>query len=241
MILAKIFLADVLGHAPLARPRQEALPLQRHPLFALGPGEGPPQRIRLGGAHAGHVHDQLHHLLLPDDDAVGAIEGARLQGVVGGPGGAVPVAGDELGDGAALHAHAGADEGHLVGQVLEGAGAQAPGDLELGGRLQEEDALGPAFIDQVVDLRVFGVDAAEVGPHPLPLLDPVQRLRDLIEHGQGQEVDLGEAGVGHAVLVPVHDVAAGDGPRADGDHPREGAVAQHHAADVLAQAAGRAD
>ena len=40
---------------------------------------------------------------------------------------------DELGDGAALHVHAGPDEGHLVGQILQAAGAQAPGDLELGG------------------------------------------------------------------------------------------------------------
>ena len=68
----------------------------------------------------------------------------------------------------------------------------------------------------------------------------LQRFLDLIQHGQGQEVDLGEAGVGHAVLVPVHDEAVRDGARPDGDHPREGAVAEHHAAHVLAQAAGRA-
>ena len=64
---------------------------------ALRPGEGPPQRIRLRRTHAGHVHDQLDHLFLPDDDAVGARDGARLQRVVVAPGGAVPVAGDELG------------------------------------------------------------------------------------------------------------------------------------------------
>ena len=136
----------VLGHAPAARPRQEALPLPGDELGALRPGEGPPQRIRLRRTHAGHVHDQLDHLFLPGNDALGALDGARLQRVVVAPGGAVPVAGDELGDGAALHAHAGPDESHLVGQVLQAAGAQAPGDLELGGRLQEEDALGPAFI-----------------------------------------------------------------------------------------------
>ena len=60
-----------------------------------------------------------------------------------------------------------------------------------------------------------------------------------VQHGEGEEVDLGEVGVGDAVLVPVHDEATVDGPGADGDHLRDGRVAEDHAADVLAQASGR--
>ena len=114
----------------------------------------------------------------------------------------MPVAVDELRDGAALHPHPRPDERHLVGQVEQVPGAEALGDLELGGRLEEKDALPPSLVDEVVHVRVIGGDAAQVGPRSLALLDQVERFFDLVEDGQGEEVDLGEAGVGHAVLVP---------------------------------------
>ena len=62
-------------------------------------------------------------------------------------------------------------------------------------------------------LGVFGVELAQVGPPSLPLLDQVEGLLDLVQHGEGEEVDLGEVGVGDAVLVPVHDEATVDGSR----------------------------
>ena len=49
---------------------------------------------------------ELHHLLLPDDDAAAPLQGALLQGVVVVPLCSVPVSLDELGDGAALDAYA---------------------------------------------------------------------------------------------------------------------------------------
>ena len=148
---------------------------------------------------------------------------------------AVPL--DELGHGAALHAHAGPDQGHLVRQVQQAPGTQPLPHLELRRRLEQEDALGAARVDHVVHRRVLGVDAADVGTKALPRLDEVQRLLDLVEHRQREQVDLGEARVGHAVLVPVHDVAAVDGPSAHRRHRGDGRVAEDHAADVLPEAA----
>ena len=153
------------------------------------------------------------------------------------PGCAAPVALHELGDGAALHADAGTDEGNLVGQVQERARAEPLGHLELCRRLEEEDPLAAPRVDHVVDGGVLRVDAADVGAAPLGGLDKVQGLLDLVQHGQRQQVDLGEARVRHRLLVPVHDVAAVRGPGPHGDHLRYGRAAEHHAAHVLAQAA----
>ena len=124
-------------------------------MVVVGAGEGAAHLVGLGGGHAGHVLDELHHLLLPDDDAAAPLQGALLQGMVVVPGRSVPVPLDELGDGAALDAHAGADEGHLVGQVQQAAGAEPLGHLELGGGLEQEDTLGFALVDHVVDVGVL--------------------------------------------------------------------------------------
>ena len=77
------------------------------------------------------------------------------------------------------------------------------------------------------------------GATPLGGLDEVQRLFDLVQHRQRQQVDLREARVGHRLLVPVHDVAAVRGPGPHGDHLRYGRAAEHHTAHVLPQAARR--
>ena len=149
------------------------------------------------------------------------------------------VAFHEPGHGAALDADAGTDEGHLVGQVQETPGPEPLPHLQLGRGLEQEDPLGASLADHFVHRGVFGVDAAQVRPAPLPLLHQVQGLLQLVQDRQGEQVDLGEVGIGHAVLVPVHDVPAVGGPGPDGDHFRYRGTAQHHAAHVLAQAAGR--
>ena len=105
----------------------------------------------------------------------------------------------EPGHGAALDAHAGTDEGHLVGQVQQPPGPEPLPHLQLGRGLEQEDPLGPSLPDHFVHCRVFRVDAAQVGPAPLPLLHQVQGLLQLVQDRQGEQVDLGEVGVGHAV------------------------------------------
>ena len=85
----------------------------------LGRGEGAAHLVGLRRGHAGDVLDELHDLLLPYDDPVAPLQGAGFQRVVVVPLRPVPVALDELGDGAALDADAGPDEGDLVGEVEE--------------------------------------------------------------------------------------------------------------------------
>ena len=58
----------------------------------------------------------------------------------------------ELGHGAALDAHAGADEGHLVGQVQQAAGPEPLAHVQLGRGLQQEDPLCLAPVNQVIHL-----------------------------------------------------------------------------------------
>ena len=49
---------------------QESLPVHSDEVVAVGPGEGPPYLVGLGGREPRNVHDELDHLLLPHDDAV---------------------------------------------------------------------------------------------------------------------------------------------------------------------------
>ena len=144
----------------------------------------------------------------------------------------------ELGHRAPLDADAGADEGHLVSQVEEGAGPEPLSHLQLGRRLEQEDSLRPPGIDHVEHAGVLQVHLAQVETPSFPLLHEVQGLLDLVQHRQGEEVYLGEVGVGHAVLVPVHDVAPLHGSGPYGNHAGDGRIAQNHAPHVLAQTPG---
>ena len=63
-------LGHIPGNTPALRPFQEPLPVHSDEVLAVGSGEGPPYLIGLGSREPRHVHDELDHLLLPDDDAV---------------------------------------------------------------------------------------------------------------------------------------------------------------------------
>ena len=146
----------------------------------------------------------MHHLFLPDDDAAALLQSPPLQRVGVVPRDAVAVALHELahdaapvsGAGQALHPGTGPDQRHLVGQVPQVAGFESFPHLELGRRLEQEHALGLALADQAVDLRVFRVDARDVGAASLALFDKVKGLFNLVQYRQGEQVDLGETCVG---------------------------------------------
>ena len=151
----------------------ELLAVHGDEVVAVGASKGAAHLVGLRRGHAGHVLDELHHLLLPYYDAATPLQGALLQGMVVLPLCAVPVPLHELGDGAALDSHAGADEGHLIGQVQQIAGAEPLGHLQLGGGLEQKNSLGPALVDHVIDVGVLRVYPAQVWSLPFPLLDEV--------------------------------------------------------------------
>ena len=56
-------------------------------------------------------------------------------------------------------------------------------------RLEQENPLRPALVDHVVDVRVLGIDPANVGTIALSLLHEIEGLLYLVEHRQGEDVD----------------------------------------------------
>ena len=72
----------ILRHTLALRSLEEQLPVSFHQVMIVWTGEGPAQFVRLGCGETRHIHHQLHHLFLPDDDAVPPLQGALLQGMV---------------------------------------------------------------------------------------------------------------------------------------------------------------
>ena len=91
----------------------EPLPVHGEEVLAVGPGEGPPDLVGLGGRHPRHVHDELGHLLLPDDDAAAPLKSSPLQRVVVLPGGPMPVPLHELASVVDGIVYVGSLNGHL--------------------------------------------------------------------------------------------------------------------------------
>ena len=69
----------------------------------------------------------------------------------------------------------------------------------------------------------------------------VERPADRREHAEGEAIDLQDAELVEVVLVPLHDRAAVHRRRLDRHEVAEVAPRHHHAADVLAEMAGKAD
>ncbi len=156
------------------------------------------------------------------------------------PFGSMPVSFHELRNRAPLHADPGADQGNLVGEIEQIARAQTLPHLQLRRRLQQKYPLRQARVDHVVHLGVLRVYPAQIGPLPLPQFDQIECLLQLVENRQRENIDLGEARVRHAVLVPVHDKSALYRPRPHRNHLRQRRTAEDHPAHVLAQQLGRA-
>ena len=86
----------------------------------------------------------------------------------------MPVPLHELAYRASLDTDTGPDEGHLVGQVQQGAGLEALPHFELGRGLEQEDPFGAALVYHVVYARVFRVYPAQLRSPVLLLFDEVE-------------------------------------------------------------------
>jgi hypothetical protein len=194
----------------------------------------------LGAAEVGELHGEGEHLLLEEDDALGAFEDGAGHGVdlgVEAEIGAVGMfaafderRGDAAGD------RTGADDGDGDGDVVETGGLDAGQRGHLGARLDLEDADGIGFLDALVDLGLVGREGVQLEG---AAVFPAEALA-VLEHGhhaEAEEIDLHEAEVFAVVLVPLDDAAVFHRGVFDGDDGVEAAGAEDHAAGVLAEVA----
>ena len=80
--LGEYLFSHIPGNTSDLRPFQEPLPVHGDEVLAVGPCECPAHLIGLGSREPRNVHDELHHLLLPHDDAITPLQSPFLQGVV---------------------------------------------------------------------------------------------------------------------------------------------------------------
>ena len=180
----------------------------------------------------------MNHLILKENDAQRATQRLFLQRMVVVPG-RTAAAAQELRH-PAVGAHARPHRGHFHGQVVDVLRPQARDRLHLGRAFHLEDAYGPAGSQIPVDGRVRDVDAAQIKVGARAFPHQGYGLLHLGKSPQGQQVNLDEAGVVHAVLVPLADHASFDGRRLHRHHIGQRDGGNHHAARMLGHALGEA-
>ena len=127
----------------------------------MTPGKGATQLVGLSGPETCYVYGQLVHLVLEEDDAVGALQGALLQRVVEAdllPPGATA---DVLRD-AVVDPHTRTHRAYFVGHVGQVSRSYAGDGLHLGRRLHLEDAHCIGAVQHVVHRLIIEVDAGKV-------------------------------------------------------------------------------
>ena len=227
---------DLAGDAPLGHAVVEPLAQPLHALAAALGAHGLAELVGLAGAEAGHVDGHLHELLLEQRDAEGLGQ-RRLEQRVQVGDRLLAVAAADVGVHRAALDGAGADEGDLDHEVVEGAGLEPGQRGHLGPALHLEHADGVGRAEHVVDGVVLG-DVGQVDLEAVGAGHEVDRAVQGGEHAEAEQVELHQAGRRAVVLVPLeHGAVLHAGPldRAHLDHR---AVAQHHAAGVDAEVAG---
>ena len=153
------------------------------------------------------------------------------------PGYALSTPPDELAD-PIIDPHTGTHRPYFISHVGEVHGLDAGNGLHLGRRLHLEYSDGIGLVHHPVHRLVLEIYAAQVDVIALPLLDKLEGFLHLGQSAQGQKVDLHEAGLVDAVLVPVTDVAAIDGRLLHRHYVDEGRGADDHPSRVLGQVLG---
>ena len=129
------------------------------------------------------------------------------------------------------------DERDLHRQVLEILRPGLQQALHLRTALDLEDADGVGLLDLGVHRRVVERHAGQVDRLAAQPGDAVDRIFDRREHAEPEQVDLQEAGIAAAVLVPLADLAAGHRGGLHGHEVDQRPGRDDHAAGVLADVA----
>ena len=210
-----------------------------HPTLALPGGHGAAQLVGLARRKIGSSHGNLHHLLLKNRYAQGALQSFLQLGTgvlhrlrVG--------ACLEVGVHHAALNRAGPHDGYLHYQVVKAAGLQARQHAHLRAALNLEYPHGVGLADHGVGGGVFGGNVLDAHRRAAPLADELQAAANGAEHAQGQHVHLEQTHCVQVVLVPLDDRAVRHGRVFYRHQAGERALGEHKTADVLAQVAGEA-
>ena len=206
-----------------------------HALPGAAHADGAAQLFGFGSGEIGDGHGDAEELLLKERDAEGALEHGLERRVR---------VGDRFPALAAAHIRmhhfsddgAGADDGDLDDEVVEAVGAVARERGHLRAAFDLEHADGVGALEDFVDFGIFG-EVGEVDGVAVVLGDEGEAIFEDGHHAEAEEVDFDDAEVGAVFLIPLDDGAAGHGGALEGDDVVELALADDHAAGVLAEVA----
>ena len=226
---------------PLECTGDEARPPRLDRLLAALAAHRPAQALGLADREARRRHRDVEHLILEDDDAERVAQRLTERLVLDGRlerriGTSPPAMLDVRMHGFPLD-RAGPDERHLHRQVVEVLRPCLQQALHLRAALDLEDADRVRLLDLGVHRRIVERHTREVDRLTAQACDAVDRILDRREHPEPEQVDLQEAGVAAAVLVPLADLAARHRGRLDRHEIDQRPGRDDHAAGVLADVA----
>ena len=151
-----------------------------------------------------------------------------------------PVATADIGVNHVALDRAGADDGDLDHQVIEGARLHAGQEVHLraGFDLKHANAVGLA--EHVIDGGVLGRQRGELVVGVVVHLQEVEGFSDAGEHAEGEDIDFEDAKAFDVVLVPADDSAVFHRGVLDGDKLIKATFGHDEAADMLAEVAWEA-
>ena len=224
----------LLGHPPLAHPREHPGPDRLDPFLPALRPERAAQQVRLLRSQVRERHRHRDDLLLEHGDAQRTPQD-RFQTRVQEPNLRRVVATfHERVHSAALDGPR-TDHRHLDRQVVEAARLQPRQQPQLGARLHLEhpDRVGAA--EHLVDGGLLFRDRVEVEPTPEHGRDLVEAVLDGRQDAQAQQVELDQPHPLAIVFVPLQHGAPRHRRVLDGHHLADRAIREHHTARVDAQ------
>ncbi len=135
---------------------------------------------------------------------------------------------------------AGADDGDLDDQIVEGARLDAGQHRHLGAALDLEDPDRVRLADHGVGRRILGRDRGQVEGHSLVLGQQIEAALHAGEHPERQHIHLHELEDVDVVLVPLDDLAVDHAGGLDRHEVVEPVIGENEAAWMLRQVPGRA-
>src|SRR5215472_13610753 len=129
----------------------------------------------------------------------------------------------------------GTDQSDLRYQIVKPARVVSRQRCHLRPAFDLKHADGICLADGVINIGAIRRQVRQIDFLVVVVANQPDRIFEHGHHAQAEQIDFDDAEIGAVVLVPLHDYASGHGGRLQGDHRIERALADHHAAGVLAE------